>query len=252
MTSFNEVDGIPASGNRWLMTEVLRNQWGFDGFVVTDYTAINEMEAHGMGDLQTVSALALKAGVDFDMIGEGFLTTLEKSLDEGKVTKAEIDLACRRMLEAKYSWDCSMILIVIVTAQPSLRQDISTRKISAAAREIAAQTFVLLKNENQLLPLQKKGRIALIGPLAENRDNMAGMWAVATDHEQSVTVLEGFKAAVGNEAEIIYARGSNIVDDPELDSHFSWVKVELIPCAHPSSFGRKLSKQQQNLMLSWL
>jgi beta-glucosidase len=102
MTSFNDVDGIPASGNRWLLTELLRDDWGFDGFVVSDYTSVNEMMAHGLGDLQAVSALALKAGLDMDMVGEGFLTTLEKSLEEGKVTEADIDLACRRVLEAKY------------------------------------------------------------------------------------------------------------------------------------------------------
>src|ERR671913_1074508 len=93
MTSFNEVDGIPASANKWLMTDVLRKQWGFGGFVVTDYTAINEMIDHGLGDLQTVSALALRAGVEMDMVGEGFLTTLEKSLKEGKVTQQQIDMA---------------------------------------------------------------------------------------------------------------------------------------------------------------
>ena len=91
MTSFNVVDGIPATGNHWLLTELLRNQWGFKGFVVTDYTATNEMINHGMGDLQTVSALALKAGTDMDMVGEGFLTTLKKSLDEGKITIKDID-----------------------------------------------------------------------------------------------------------------------------------------------------------------
>lgn len=221
MTSFNEVDGIPASGNRWLMTEVLRNQWGFKGFVVTDFTAINEMTAHGMGDLQTVSALALKAGVDMDMIGEGFLTTLEKSLKEGRVTEADIDLACRRMLEAKYKLGlfddpyryCDL-------SRPE--KDISTPENKAAAREIAAQTFVLLKNENQLLPLAKKGKIALVGPLADSRNNMGGMWSVACDHDQSVTVLEGFKSALGDKAGVFYARGSNIVDDPEYDKRFSW------------------------------
>jgi beta-glucosidase len=216
MTSFNEVDGIPASGNRWLMTEVLRDMWDFDGFVVTDYTAINEMEAHGMGDLQAVSALALKAGVDFDMIGEGFLTTLEKSLNEGKVTKADIDLACQRMLEAKYKLGLFEDPYRYCDDNRA-KTEISTVENKTAAREIAAGTFVLLKNENQVLPLEKKGKIALVGPLADNRGNMAGMWAVAADHDQSVTVLEGFKAAIGDQAEIVYAKGSNIVDDPELD-----------------------------------
>ncbi|MCU0370072.1 MAG: beta-glucosidase BglX, partial [Bacteroidales bacterium] len=221
MTSFNEVDGIPASGNRWLMTEVLRNQWGFDGFVVTDFTAINEMEAHGMGDLQTVSALALKAGVDFDMIGEGFLTTLEKSLQEGKVTQAEIDLACRRMLEAKYKLGLFEDPYRYCDLERP-KEDISTPEHKATAREIATQTFVLLKNDNQVLPLAKKGKIALVGPLAKSRGNMAGMWSVACDHDQSVTVLEGFKTAVGDQAEIVYAKGSNFVDDPELDSWINW------------------------------
>src|SRR5690606_1450078 len=97
MASFDEADGIPATGNTWLMDDVLRRQWGFEGFVVSDYTGINEMEQHGMGDLQAVSALALNAGTDMDMVGEGFLTTLQKSLKEGKVTEAQITLAAKRI-----------------------------------------------------------------------------------------------------------------------------------------------------------
>jgi beta-glucosidase len=102
MTSFNDINGTPATANKWLVTDVLRSQWGFKGMVVTDYTGINEMTAHGLGDLQQVSALALNAGVDMDMVGEGFLTTLKKSLDEGKVTIEDINRACRNILEAKY------------------------------------------------------------------------------------------------------------------------------------------------------
>ncbi len=102
MSSFNTINGVPATANQWLLTDVLRKQWGFKGFVVSDYTAVSELTAHGLGDLQTVSALALKAGLDMDMVAEGFLTTLKKSLKEGKVTQQEIDLACRRVLEAKY------------------------------------------------------------------------------------------------------------------------------------------------------
>eukprot|EP01136_Pigoraptor_vietnamica_P029938 Opistho-1_new@88542 len=102
MTSFNEVDGVPSSANKWLMTEVLRNQWGFNGFVVTDFTAIHEMIDHGLGDRQEVAALALKAGTDMDMVGEDYLLTLKKSVEEGKVAVADIDKACRRILEMKY------------------------------------------------------------------------------------------------------------------------------------------------------
>jgi len=216
MTSFNEIDGIPASGNKWLMTDLLRDQWGFSGFVVTDYTAINEMTVHGMGDLQTVSAMALSAGIDMDMVGEGFLTTLEKSLEEGKITRVQIDQACRRILEAKYKLGlfedpyryCDL---------DRAKSEIFTEEHNRVAREIAAQTFVLLKNENQVLPLEKKGKIALVGPLADNKWNMAGMWSVAVDHTQSISVLQGFKDAVGDQAEIIYTIGSNIVDDHDLD-----------------------------------
>jgi len=216
MSSFNELDGIPASGNKWLMTDLLRKQWGFNGFVVTDFTAINEMIEHGMGDLQTVSALALKAGTDMDMIGEGYLTTLKKSLKEGKVTQTDIDKACRRILEAKYKlglFDDPYRYCDLNRA----KTEIGTEEHMKAAREAATQTFVLLKNENQLLPLQKKGKIALVGPLADNLYNMAGMWSVAVDHMQSVTVLQGLKDAIGNQAEIVYAKGSNFVDDPQLD-----------------------------------
>lgn len=216
MTSFNEVDGIPASGNKWLMTEVLRNQWGFDGFVVTDYTTINEMTDHGMGDLQAVSAMALRAGVDLDMVGEGFLTTLQKSLMEKKVTIDEIDIACRRILEAKYKLGLFDDPYRYCDAQRSADQ-IFTEENNRFAREIASQTIVLLKNDKQLLPLKKPGKIALIGPLADNRLNMAGMWSVAVDHNQSVTVLEGFRQVAGSEAQIFYAKGCNITDDPGLD-----------------------------------
>jgi len=216
MTSFNEVDGIPASGNKWLMTDVLRDQWGFNGFVVTDYTAIDEMSEHGMGDLQTVSALALRAGVDFDMAGEGFLTTLAKSLKEGKVTEAQIDQACRRILEAKYKLGLFEDPYRYCDLNRA-KTEIFTPEHNKIARDIATRTFVLLKNENQLLPLAKKGKIALVGPLANNPGNMAGMWSVAVDHKQSVSVLQGFREAVGDQAEVVYARGTNFVDDPRLD-----------------------------------
>ena len=101
MSSFNEIDGIPATGNQWLLTDLFRKQWKFNGLVVSDYTSVNEMTAHGMGDLQTVSALALNAGLDMDMVGEGFLTTLKKSLREGKLHWHEIDKACRKSTGSK-------------------------------------------------------------------------------------------------------------------------------------------------------
>ncbi|SHF75481.1 beta-glucosidase [Mariniphaga anaerophila] len=215
MSSFNDVDGVPASGNRWLLTDLLRTRWGFDGFVVSDYTSVNEMIAHGMGDLQQVSALALKAGLDMDMVGEGFLTTLEKSLNEGKINQEDIDLACRRVLEAKYKLGLFEDPYRYFDASRP-EKDILIDEHRSLARETAARSMVLLKNENQLLPLKKSGTIALVGPLADSRNNMLGTWAPTGDHNLAVTVLEGFKNVAGNTANIQYAKGANICDDPEM------------------------------------
>jgi beta-glucosidase len=218
MASFNEVDGIPATANKWLMTDVLRKQWGFKGFVVTDYTGINEMIDHGMGNLQTVSALALKAGIDMDMVGEGFLKTLKKSFSEKKITSAEIDLACRRVLEAKYKLGLFEDPYKFLDAQRA-KTEIYTSEHRKIAREITAQSFVLLKNKGNVLPLKKAGKIALIGPLADAANNMAGTWSVATVQNRSVSVLAGLKEAVGNKAEVLYAKGSNLTENATLEEN---------------------------------
>lgn len=212
MASFNEIDGIPATANKWLLTDVLRKQWGFKGMIVTDYTGINEMIDHGIGDLQTVSARALSAGIDMDMVGEGFLTTLKKSLTEGKITQQQIDAACRRILEAKYRLG--------LFADPyrycdenRAKTEIYTTANRKEARKIAAESFVLLRNEKSVLPLKKSGTIALIGPLADNRENMAGTWSVAANHSKSISLLEGIKDVAGNAFNIITALGSNLDAD---------------------------------------
>uniref|UniRef100_UPI003592FF2A beta-glucosidase BglX n=1 Tax=Aquiflexum sp. TaxID=1872584 RepID=UPI003592FF2A len=220
MTSFNDIDGIPASGNKWLMTDVLREQWGFDGFVVTDYTAINEMTDHGLGDLQTVSAMALNAGVEMDMVGEGFLTTLEKSLKEGLVTEKQIDNAARLILVAKFKLGLFDDPYRYTDAERA-KKEVFTNENRKTAREIASQSIVLLKNEGNILPIQKKGTIALIGPLADNRENMTGTWSVAGKFEESVSLHDGLKNAVGDRANIVYAKGSNVVADSLLESRVS-------------------------------
>ncbi len=219
MASFNEVDGIPAHGNKWLMTEVLRNQWGFDGFVVTDYTGINEMIAHGVGDLQTVSALSLNAGIDMDMVGEGFLTTLKKSLQEGKVTQQQVDLACRRILEAKYK--LGLFKNPYQYADPArASREVYTNENRQIARKIAANSFVLLKNEGNVLPLKKNAKIALVGPLADAKENMPGTWSVAADFTKAISVRQGLQETVPG-AQIIYAKGSNVFSDSLLESRVS-------------------------------
>ena len=219
MSSFNEVDGVPATANKFLMTDVLRKQWGFKGFVVTDYTAVNEMIDHGMGDLQTVSALALNAGIDMDMVGEVFLTTLKTSLQEKKVTQKQIDDACRRILEAKYKlglFDDPYRYCDDKRASTEIYTD-ANRK---AAREIAADCFVLLKNNPlpggtgvNVLPLKKSGTIALIGPLADAKENMPGTWSVAADFSKAISVLQGLNETVGNKVKLLYAKGSFLDDD---------------------------------------
>ncbi|HTB25718.1 MAG TPA: beta-glucosidase BglX, partial [Puia sp.] len=212
MSSFNEIDGIPATGNRWLLTDLLRNQWKFKGMVVSDYTSLSEMDAHGMGDLSAISALALHAGLDMDMVSEGFLATLKKSLQEGKITQKEIDQACRRILEAKYKLGLFTDPYNRMNADRAIKELLSgdNRK---SAREIAAHSFVLLKNNDQVLPLKKSGTIALVGPLADNHRNMLGTWSVSGDPSKSVSVLEGIKNVVGSGVNILYAKGANISDD---------------------------------------
>ncbi len=169
MASFNEVDGVPATANHWLMTDVLRGQWGFNGFVVTDYTGISEMMDHGIGDLQTVSARALNAGVDMDMVSEGFRGHVEKVVHRRQNNHETLDAACRRILEAKYKLGlfddpykyCDL-------SRPA--RDIFTSAHRDAARRIAAESFVLLKNEPFEGQGKKSSRIPFL-PFREARQH---------------------------------------------------------------------------------
>lgn len=216
MASFNEVDGIPATGNKWLMTNVLRKQWGFDGFVVTDYTGIAEMIAHGMGDMQTVAALALNAGVDMDMVSDAFTGTLKKSVEEGKVDVKTIDQACRRILEAKFKLGLFADPYKYCDVKRPKR-DIFTKENRAIARRIAAESFVLLKNENQVLPLTRRGTVAVIGPLANTRTNMPGTWSVAAVSDKYPTLVEGLKEVAGKRVKILTAKGCNLMSDAQYE-----------------------------------
>lgn len=217
MASFNTIDGVPATGNKWLLTDVLREQWGFDGFVVTDYTGIMEMMAHGMGDMEDVSVLALKAGVDMDMVAEGFTGTIGGALEKGRVSMTDVDRAVRRILEAK--WKLGLFQNPYKYLDLSREKtDIYTPEHRAEARRAATKSFVLLKNEGNILPLAKKGKIALVGPLANTAANMPGTWAVAAASDKYKTVLQGLKDAVGDKAEVLYAKGCNVVSDPKLEA----------------------------------
>ena len=224
MASFNEVDGVPATANRWLMTDLLRDQWKFDGFVVTDYTGIYEMIAHGIGDLQQVSARALEAGVDMDMVSNGFVGTLKKSLDEGKISMAYVDQACRRILEAK--WKLGLFddpYKYCDLKRPA--KEVFNAEHRAAARRIAAGSFVLLKNEPAqagqapVLPLKKQGTVAVIGPMGNSRSNMPGTWSVAARLNDYPSLYEGLKEVAGKKVEVLYAKGSNLMSDAKQEEN---------------------------------
>lgn len=233
MASFNEIDGVPATANKWLLTDVLRDQWGFNGFVVSDYTGIMEMIDHGFGeDLKDVSAKALKAGLDMDMVAEGFLKTLEESVKEGKVTEADINKACGRILRAKFELG--------LFANPykycdetRAKNEIFTQANRDEARSIAAQSFVLLKNDKNILPLKKSGTIALVGPLADSKANMPGTWSVAAKLDQAIALRAGLEKAAGSSAKIVYAKGSNLDEDETLENN-------------ATMFGRSLNRDKRS------
>ena len=209
MSSFNDVNGIPATGNRWLMTEVLRNQWGFDGFVVSDYNAVGEMVRHGIGDRKTVSELALNAGVDSDMMTEGFVGELAASVKEGRVSMKAVDQACRRVLEAKEK------LGLLDDPYKFLRCEqnrIYTDEHRKAAREIAAESFVLLKNDGTL-PLSNGKKVALVGPLADAGAQYTGSWQGAA-YDDCRSLLAAMKEAG---CDFVFAKGSNMLEDAELE-----------------------------------
>ena len=216
MSSFNTVDGIPATANKWLLTDLLRREWGFDGFVVTDYNSIGEMRPHGYADIKEASVKALLAGTDMDMVTHGFLNQLEEAVKNGLVNEKDVDKACRRILEAKYKlglFDNPYKYCDSIRA----KTEIFTAENRKVAREIAAQTFVLLKNKDGILPLDGKKKIALIGPMADQQNNMCGSWSMGCPTDKHVTVLQGLKTALGDKATIRYAKGSNIYYDEQTE-----------------------------------
>ena len=232
MVSFNEINGTPATANKWLLTDVLRDQWGFDGFVVTDYTGILELVDHGIGSFEEVSKRALNAGVDMDMVSEGLFTYIKKGLEDGSVSLKTLDAACRRILEAKYK------LGLFEDPYRYCKEGEAEKKVycaehRAAARRIAAESFVLLKNEEGLLPLDKKGTVALVGPLANTAANMPGTWSVAAQHNRTVTLLDGMRESLAGKVNVLYAKGSNLCSDPELE-------------ARSTMFGRELGRDSRS------
>ncbi len=211
MASFNVVDMVPAHANKWLLTEVLRNQWQFNGFTVADYEGVGEVQSHGLGNLQQVSALAMNAGLDMDMVAEGFLSTLAASVKEGSVSVDAIDRACRRVLEAKYKLGLFKDPYKFCDSKRA-KKEIYTKEHRAIARKIASESFVLLKNEGNVLPISKSKTIAVIGPLANSKSNVVGTWSVAARLEKPLSLIEGLRDVAGKNTTILHAVGTNVMD----------------------------------------
>ncbi len=211
MTSFNDLDGVPASGSRWLLTDILRDELGFRGFVVTDYTSINEMVNHGVvANEKGAGELALNAGVDMDMQGAVFQRFLAGSVQEGKVSVNSIDQAVRRILRLKFQlglFDDPYRF----SDEDRERKTVLSAAHRQAARETAARSIVLLKNERQTLPLDRRtGAIAVIGSLADSKPDMLGAWSASGDARDCVTLLEGIRAVAGPSVTVRYAAGCKV------------------------------------------
>lgn len=214
MTSFNDVDGVPASGNKWLLTDLLRKQWGFKGFVVSDYTSINEMVNHGIGDDKIITELALNAGMDMDMVGEEFLRFAEILVKEGKVSEQKIDDACRKILEAKYKLGLFEDPYRYVSKERNQQEMMSADKL-ALSKQAAIESIVLLKNNQNVLPLQTSQKIAFIGPLVKDKRNLLGSWSGAGDYKQAISLWEALQKRI-SASMFSFSPGANLVEDKSL------------------------------------
>lgn len=208
MTSFNDINGVPATANEWLLTGLLRGQWGFGGLVVSDYTSVGELSNHGLGNLRQVATRALAAGLDMDMVSEGVYKNLQAGLDAGEIDLSDIDRACRLVLEAKYKLG--------LFRDPFLRlrkREVRRKQAQALALEAARASIVLLKNEDNILPLKKNAKVALVGPFADSRYDLFGTWVLAGDAVEVITVKEGVSEYTRN---LKHAPGAIVTDNPNL------------------------------------
>lgn len=218
MVSLVSVNGIPATANHWLLTEVLRDKWHFNGVVVSDHGAIRELINHGVAsDPKDAVRVAINAGIDMSMNDEYFLKFLPQLIKEGAVTETRINQACRHVLELKY--DMGLFSDPHRNLDPKL--DIDTmfadnRLHRQEAREVARRSIVLLKNNNNVLPISKNAKIAVVGPLADSKRDILGSWSAAGRASLAVTPLEGIKHAANNAQSVDYAFGANLSNDANL------------------------------------
>jgi beta-glucosidase len=210
MASFNEINGVPATANHWLLTDLLRNEWGFDGFVVSDYNAVQELINHGVAaNYKEAVELAFNAGVDMDMVSEGFVAFIKQSIEDGTITNKQVDIACRKILEAKYK--LGLFNDSYKNFNPEWADSVTlTPENKEVARLAAQKSFVLLKNDKHILPLKKNSKIALIGPFANDRSEMLSSWSPIGDVKSIVSIYEGLKKQNPN---VVYSQGTQINND---------------------------------------
>lgn len=233
MVGFHDLDGVPCTAHHALLRDLLRNRWGFDGLIVSDYTAIMELVHHGVAaDHKQAAFLAFTAGVDIDLVSEAYVRHLPSLVAEGYIAEAEIDDACRRVLRAKQRAGLfdNPYRGLDEGRQRTVTLTSGHRRL---AREAAAKSCVLLKNDG-VLPLSRTGQtIALVGPLADSRANMQGTWAVCAQVSDNVTLLEGMRAATGADTRILHAKGANIVDDPNIAARLNVFGSTVVPDPRP-------------------
>ncbi|MNF44635.1 Periplasmic beta-glucosidase precursor [compost metagenome] len=229
MVALNSVNGVPATSNTWLMQDLLRKEWGFKGVTVSDHGAITELVRHGVArDGREAAKLAIKAGIDLSMNDSLYGQELPGLLKSGEVSQAELDNAVREVLGAKYDmglFENPYLRIGIASEDPA-DTNAEGRLHRDAARSVARKSQVLLKNDNQTLPLKKQGTIALVGPLADAQIDMMGSWAAAGVPAQSVTLNDGIRRAVGERARVIYAKGANLTHDQKIIDYLNFLNFD--------------------------
>ncbi|PAA34082.1 beta-glucosidase [Pseudomonas fragi] len=229
MVALNSINGVPATSNMWLMQDLLRKDWGFKGVAVSDHGAINELIKHGVAkDSREAAKLAIKAGIDMSMNDKAYGEELPGLLKSGEVPQSDLDNAVREVLGAKYDMGlfADPYLRIAKAEDDPADTKADSRLHRAEAREVARKSLVLLKNQNDTLPLNKQARIALVGPLAKAPIDIMGSWAAAGQPAQSVTVFDGMRNAIAQQDNLIYARGANITDDQSVVDYLNFLNFD--------------------------
>lgn len=229
MVALNSINGVPATSNTWLMNDLLRKEWGFKGLAVSDHGAIVELMRHGVAkDGREAAKLAIKAGIDMSMNDSLYAKELPGLIKSGEVSQRDLDNAVREVLAAKYDMGlfANPYLRIGKAEQDPAETNAESRLHRSDARDVARRSLVLLKNANDTLPLKKAGKIALVGPLAKAPIDMMGSWAAAGVPAQSVTLFDGMSNALGDKAQLIYARGSNITADKAVVDYLNFLNFD--------------------------